>query len=68
MVLSTSRMTWSGRVERSTGWIAEVCKQNVVAQKRPGRPKKMWDEVLVDEEKKLGMDSADTQNERWRHN
>ena len=36
-------------------------------QKRPGRPKKTWDEVLVDDRKKLGMDSADPQNRsEWR--
>ena len=67
MVLSTSRMRWFGHVERSTGWIAKVCKLNVVAQKRPGRPKKTWDEVLMDDRKKLGMDSADLQNRSaWR--
>ena len=43
-------------------WIAKVCKLNIVAQKRPCRPKKTWDEVLVDDNKKLGMDSADPQN------
>ena len=48
MVLRTSRMRWFGHVERSTGWIAKVRKLNVVAQKRPGRPKKTWDEVLVE--------------------
>ena len=53
MVLPTSRMRWFGHVERSTGWIAKVRKLNVVAQKRPGRPKKTWDEVLVDDRKKL---------------
>ena len=62
VVLSTSRMIWFGHVERSTGWIAKVCKLNVVAQKRPGRPKKIWDEVLVDDRKRLGMDSANPQN------
>ena len=62
VVLRTSRMRWFGHVERSTGWIAKVCRLNVVAQKRPGRPKKTWDEVLVDDRKKLGMDSADPQN------
>ena len=41
---------------------AEVRKLNVIAQKRHGRPKKTWDEVLVDNKKKLGMDSADPQN------
>ena len=38
-----------------------IC-QPVQVQKRPGRPKKTWDEVLVDDRKKLGMDSADPQN------
>ena len=31
VVLRTSRMRWFGHVERSTGWIAEVRKLNVVA-------------------------------------
>ena len=67
MVLRTSRMRWFGHVERSTGWIAKVRKLNVVAQKRPGRPKKTWDEVLVDDRKKLGMDFADPMNHsEWR--
>ena len=47
--------------------IAKVRKVNVAAQKRPGRPKKTWDEVLVDERKKLGMDFADPMNRsEWR--
>ena len=53
---------WFGHVERSTGWIAEVRKLNVVAQKRCCRPRKSWDEVLENDKKKLGMDSADPQN------
>ena len=40
MVHHTSRMRWFGHVVCSTGWIAKVRKLNVVAQKRPGRPKK----------------------------
>ena len=67
MVLHTRRMRWFGHVECSTGWIAKVRKLNVVAQKRPSRPKKTWDEVLTDDRKKLGMDSADPQNcSEWR--
>ena len=54
----TSRMRRFGHVERSTGWIADVCKLNVVAPKRRSRPKKTLDEVLVDDRKKLRMDSA----------
>ena len=60
-------MRWFGHVERSTGWIAEVCKLNVVAQKRSGRPRKSWDEMLENDRKKLGTDSADSQNRsEWR--
>ena len=67
VVLCTSRMRWFGHVERRTGWIAEVHKLNVVAQKRSGRPRKSWDEVLENDRKKLGMDSTDPQNRsEWR--
>ena len=62
VVLRTSRMRWFGHVERSTGWISEVRKLNVVAQKRSGRPKKSWDEVIKNDRKKLDMDSADPLN------
>ena len=45
----------------------EVRKLNVVAEKRPGRPRKIWDEVLVNDRKKLGMDSSYPQNHsEWR--
>ena len=67
VVLCISRIRWFGQAERSTGLIAKVCKLNVVAQKKPDRPKKTWYEVLVDDRKKLGMDSADPQNRsEWR--
>ena len=67
MVLRSSRMRWYGHVERSKGWIAQVRKLNIVAQKRSGKPRKSWDEVLLDDRKKLGMDTADPQNRsEWR--
>ena len=67
VVLRTSRKRWFGHVERSTGWISEVLKLNVVAQKRSGRPRKSWDEVIKNDGKKLYMDSADPQNRsEWR--
>ena len=47
-----------GHVEGGTGWIAEVSKLNVAAQKRQSRPTKICDEVLVDDRMKLGMDYA----------
>ena len=52
VVLCTRRMRWFGHVERSTGWISEVHKLNVVAQKRSGRPRKSWDEVIKNDGKK----------------
>ena len=36
-----SRIRWLGHVERSTGWIAEVSKLNVFAQKRQQANKNM---------------------------
>ena len=55
---STRKIRWLGHVERSTGWIAEVSKLNIVAQKRRSRPTKICNEVLVDDRMKLGMDCA----------
>ena len=67
VVLRIGRMRWFGHVERSTGWISEARKLNVVAQKRSGRPRKSWDEVIKNDRKKLDMDSADPQNRsEWR--
>ena len=44
-----------------------VRKLNLFAQKRTDKPKKTWDEVLVDDRKKLEMDSAGPQNRsEWR--
>ena len=66
-MLGTGRMRWFGHVELSTGWISEVRKMNVVAQKRSGKPRKSWDEVIRNDRKKLDMDSADPQNRsEWR--
>ena len=58
---------WFGHVEHSTGWISEVRRLNMVAQKRSGRPRKSWDEVIKNDRKKLDIDSADPQNcSEWR--
>ena len=46
VVLRSSRMRWYGHVERSKGWIAQVRRLNVVAQKRS------FDKVLLDDRKK----------------
>ena len=40
---------------------------NVVAQKRSGRPRKSWDEVIKNDREKLDMDSAEPENRsEWR--
>ncbi|MEW8547293.1 MAG: hypothetical protein AB2693_27615, partial [Candidatus Thiodiazotropha sp.] len=62
VVLRTSRMRWFGHVEHSASWISEVWKLEKDAEKRPGRPKKTWEELLVNNRKKLGMVSTDPQN------
>ena len=57
VVLCITRMRKFRQVKRSTDWFAELCKLNVVAEKRPDRPKRTWDEELMDDRKGLGMDS-----------
>ena len=52
-------MVWTRRAQHRLDWWAKLI---VVAQKRPDRSKNTWDEVLVDDRKKLGMNSADHQN------
>ena len=62
VVLRTSRLRWFGHVERSTGWISKVRKLEVDAQKKRGRPKKTWEELLGNDRQKLGMDTVDPQD------
>ena len=69
VVLCTRRMRSFGHIEPSTGSIAEVCKLKMVHRRdrQTERPKKSWDDVLVYDRKKLGMDSANSQNcSEWR--
>ena len=58
VVLRTGGVGWFGHVERSTGWISEVRKLNVVAQKGSGRPRKSWDGVMGGDRKRLGVGCA----------
>ena len=60
VVLRTIRMRWCGHVERSTGWISEVRKPNVVAQKRSVKPRKSWNEVIKNDRKKLDCCSSES--------
>ena len=57
--LRSSKVRWYGHVERIKGFIFQVCKLNVVAQNRSGKLRKSWDEVLLDDEKKVRIDTAD---------
>ena len=60
-------MWWFGHVKPTQAGLLKCAKLIVVAQKRPGRSKKTWDEVLMDDRKKLRMDSVDPQNRsEWR--
>ena len=58
VVLRAGGVGWFGRVGRSAGWISEVRGLNVVAQKRSGRPRKSWDEVMGSDGGRLDMGSA----------
>ena len=58
-MLRSSKMRWYGHVERIIGFIFQVRKLNVVAQNRSGKLRKSWDELLLDDEKKVRMDTAE---------
>ena len=59
VVLRTSRMRWFGHVERSVGWISQVRKFDLDTCKKPGRPKKTWNELILNDKRKLDMVCAD---------
>ena len=59
VVLCTSRMRWFGHVERSVGWISQVRKLDLDISKTPGRPKKTWNELKLNDKRKLDMVCAD---------
>ena len=58
-MLRSSKMRWYGHVKRIKDVISQVRKLNVVAQNRSGKLRKSWDAVLLDDEKKVRMDTAD---------
>ena len=58
-MLRSSRIRWYGLVERIKDFISQVRNLNVVAQNRSGKLRKSWDEMLLDDEKKVRMDTAD---------
>ena len=58
-MLHSNRIRWYGHVERIKGFISQVRNLNVVAQNRSGKLRKSWDEALLDDKKKVRMDTAD---------
>ena len=67
-ILRANRLRWFGHVERSTGWINYVKNLEVQSQqKRPGRQKLTWNDVMMRDKQLLGMTSYDPQNRSsWR--
>ena len=59
VVLRTSRKRWFGHVERSVGWIAQMRKLESDSCKKPGRPKKTWNEFILNDNRKLNIVCAD---------
>ena len=61
-VLRTSRMRWFGHVECSVGWISQLRKLDLDTCKKPGRPKKTWNELISNDKRKVDMVCADPLN------
>ena len=59
VVLRTSRMRWFRHVERSVGWISQVRKLDLDTCKKPGRSKKTWNKLILNDKRKLDMVCAD---------
>ena len=59
VVLRTSKMRWFGHVERSVGCILQMRKLDLDTCKKPGRPKKTWNELILNDKRKLDMVCAD---------
>ena len=63
--LQQNEMVWTRRAQQRLDCSSTQAKHS--SQKRSGKPRKSWDEVLLDDRKKLGMDTADPQNRsEWR--
>ena len=52
VVLCTSRMRWFGHVERSVGWISQMRKLDLDTCKKSGKPKKTWNELILNDKRK----------------
>ena len=64
-LLRTNRLRWFGHVERNTGWINHVRNLEVQSQqKRPGRPKLTWNDVVTRDKQLLGMTTCDPKTVR----
>ena len=59
VVLRTSRMRGLGHVERSVGWISQMRKLDLGTCMKPGRPNNTWNELILNDKRKLDMICAD---------
>ena len=50
-VLRTRRMRCFGHVESSVGWISQVRKLDLDTCKKPGRLKKTWNELILNDKR-----------------
>ena len=67
-MLRGKRLSWYGHVERSSGWNNRCRSIKVPRTKRPGRPKKTWDEIVRGDRKAWQLMDADPQDRSsWRH-
>ena len=62
VVFCKSRIRWFGHVELSSGWVFQVRKLDLDTCKKPGRPKKTWKELILNDKRKLDMVCADPLN------
>ena len=66
-VIRKSRLRWYGHVERSHGWISKCRSITVPCRKKPGRPKKTWEETIRGDLKKWHLTEVDPQDrDAWR--
>ena len=66
-MLRARRLRWFGHVSRSDGWINQCRSLNVSGKRSKGRPRKSWDEVIMDDLNSYGI-NKDCASDRvtWR--
>ena len=66
-LLRYNRLRWFGHVERSNGWIKRCTEVVVVGNRKRGRPKKRWSDIIKEDRKLWSMSNTDTgDRSSWR--